>query len=77
MVDDLDAAPLPRETPFDHRRQLAELDYITSSRAAMTSLAENYVGFRSTSRSNRQGYRASATRSGGGATRASAYAPRE
>ena len=29
---------------FDYRRQLAELDYITSSRAAMTSLAENYVG---------------------------------
>ena len=30
---------------FDRRRQLAELDYLTSSRAAMTSLAENYVGF--------------------------------
>jgi p-hydroxybenzoate 3-monooxygenase len=29
---------------FDHRRQLAELDYVTSSRAAMTSLAENYTG---------------------------------
>jgi p-hydroxybenzoate 3-monooxygenase len=29
---------------FDHRRQLAELDYVTSSRAAATSLAENYVG---------------------------------
>jgi len=29
---------------FDHRRQLAELDYITSSRAGMTALAENYVG---------------------------------
>jgi p-hydroxybenzoate 3-monooxygenase len=29
---------------FDHRRQIAELDYITSSRAGMTSLAENYVG---------------------------------
>ena len=29
---------------FDHRRQLAELDYVTGSRAAMTSLAENYVG---------------------------------
>jgi p-hydroxybenzoate 3-monooxygenase len=29
---------------FDHRRQLAELDYLTSSSAAMTSLAENYVG---------------------------------
>ena len=30
--------------PFDHRRQIAELDYLISSRAAMTSLAENYVG---------------------------------
>lgn len=30
--------------PFDYRRQLAELDYLVSSRAAMTSLAENYVG---------------------------------
>jgi p-hydroxybenzoate 3-monooxygenase len=29
---------------FDHRRQLAELDYVTASRAAATSLAENYVG---------------------------------
>jgi p-hydroxybenzoate 3-monooxygenase len=29
---------------FDYRRQLAELDYVTGSRAAMTSLAENYVG---------------------------------
>jgi p-hydroxybenzoate 3-monooxygenase len=32
------------ETPFDHRRQLAELEYIVSSRAAAQSLAENYVG---------------------------------
>jgi p-hydroxybenzoate 3-monooxygenase len=30
---------------FDYRRQIAELDYVTSSRAAMTSLAENYVGW--------------------------------
>jgi p-hydroxybenzoate 3-monooxygenase len=29
---------------FDRRRQLAELDYVASSRAAMQSLAENYVG---------------------------------
>jgi p-hydroxybenzoate 3-monooxygenase len=29
---------------FDQRRQLAELDYVTSSRAATSSLAENYVG---------------------------------
>jgi len=33
-----------RETGFDHRLQLAELDYVTSSRSAMTTLAENYVG---------------------------------
>jgi p-hydroxybenzoate 3-monooxygenase len=32
------------ENPFDQRRQLAELDYVTSSRAASQSLAENYVG---------------------------------
>jgi len=30
--------------PFDDCRQLAELDYVTSSRAAAQSLAENYVG---------------------------------
>jgi len=30
---------------FDHRRQLAELDYVTSSRVAAQSLAENYVGW--------------------------------
>ena len=29
----------------DFRRQLAELEYVTNSRAAMTSLAENYAGF--------------------------------
>ncbi len=34
----------PHENAFDHRRQLAELDYLTSSRAASQSLAENYVG---------------------------------
>jgi p-hydroxybenzoate 3-monooxygenase len=32
------------ENAFDRRRQLAELDYVTSSRAAAQSLAENYVG---------------------------------
>jgi p-hydroxybenzoate 3-monooxygenase len=32
------------ENAFDHRRQLAELDYVTSSHAASQSLAENYVG---------------------------------
>jgi p-hydroxybenzoate 3-monooxygenase len=34
----------PGESVFDHRRQLSDLDYITSSRAAATSLAEQYVG---------------------------------
>jgi p-hydroxybenzoate 3-monooxygenase len=34
----------PDENAFDHRRQLAELDYITGSRAGQTTLAENYVG---------------------------------
>ncbi len=32
------------DNAFDHRRQLAELDYVTGSRAASQSLAENYVG---------------------------------
>jgi p-hydroxybenzoate 3-monooxygenase len=32
-------------SPFDLRRQRAELEYVTNSHAAMTSLAENYVGF--------------------------------
>jgi p-hydroxybenzoate 3-monooxygenase len=32
------------DTPFDHRRQIAELEYLFSSRAAMTSLAESYAG---------------------------------
>ncbi len=31
-------------TPFERRIQLAELDYVTGSRAGMTTLAENYVG---------------------------------
>jgi len=34
----------PDENPFDQRRQLAELDYVTTSRAAAQTLAENYVG---------------------------------
>ena len=33
----------PGQTPFDLRMQRAELDYLVSSDAAMTSLAENYV----------------------------------
>ena len=34
----------PEETPFDRRRQVAELDYVANSEAAAKSLAENYVG---------------------------------
>jgi p-hydroxybenzoate 3-monooxygenase len=34
----------PDENPFDYKRQLADLNYIASSKAALTSLAENYVG---------------------------------
>jgi p-hydroxybenzoate 3-monooxygenase len=34
----------PDEDGFSHRIHLAELDYVTSSRAASASLAENYVG---------------------------------
>jgi p-hydroxybenzoate 3-monooxygenase len=33
-----------RDTGFDQRRRRADLEYLVSSRAAMTSLAENYVG---------------------------------
>jgi p-hydroxybenzoate 3-monooxygenase len=34
----------PDATPFQRRLQLAELEYVTGSRAAATALAENYVG---------------------------------
>jgi len=34
----------PNESAFDRRRQLSDLDYLTSSSAAATSLAEQYVG---------------------------------
>lgn len=34
----------PREDDFGHRLALAQLDYVTSSPAAETSLAENYTG---------------------------------
>ncbi len=34
----------PVHNAFDRKRQLAELDYVTSSEAASLSLAENYVG---------------------------------
>ncbi len=34
----------PDATAFDQRIQEADLAYLVSSQAAMTSLAENYVG---------------------------------
>jgi p-hydroxybenzoate 3-monooxygenase len=34
----------PGRNPFDDQVQLAELDYVTGSKAASTALAENYVG---------------------------------
>ena len=34
----------PEDGPFERAMQVAELDYIASSRAAQTALAENYVG---------------------------------
>ena len=34
----------PEDGPFERAMQLAELDYIATSRAAQTSIAENYVG---------------------------------
>ena len=34
----------PDATPFQQKLQLSELEYVTRSRAAVTALAENYVG---------------------------------
>jgi p-hydroxybenzoate 3-monooxygenase len=34
----------PGDGPFEHRMQMAELDYVASSRAMQTAIAENYVG---------------------------------
>ena len=42
--DDEEQAAEDFPAAFDHKRQLAELDYLVGSRPAMTSLAENYVG---------------------------------
>jgi p-hydroxybenzoate 3-monooxygenase len=44
MVDDFAVASIPDATPFHEKLQLAELVYVTHSRAAATSLAENYSG---------------------------------
>jgi p-hydroxybenzoate 3-monooxygenase len=38
---------LPGDDPFDRRLQRSQFRYVVSSRAASTSLAENYVGFAS------------------------------
>jgi p-hydroxybenzoate 3-monooxygenase len=35
----------PGASPLEAQLQLSQLRYVTSSRAAATSLAENYVGF--------------------------------
>jgi len=32
------------DDPFNHRLQLAELEYLSGSKAALTSVAENYIG---------------------------------
>jgi p-hydroxybenzoate 3-monooxygenase len=32
------------DDPFNHRLQLAELEYLSGSNAALTSVAENYIG---------------------------------
>jgi p-hydroxybenzoate 3-monooxygenase len=37
----------PEQNAFDRQLQLAELEYLAASRAARTTLAENYVGFSS------------------------------
>jgi p-hydroxybenzoate 3-monooxygenase len=34
----------PDANAFDQRRQVAELDYLSTSEAAARSLADNYVG---------------------------------
>jgi p-hydroxybenzoate 3-monooxygenase len=34
----------PEEDGFEERLQVAQLDYVTGSKAGATTLAENYVG---------------------------------
>lgn len=43
-MGDLDLHRFPGDNAFDHNRQLAELDYLSTSRAASESFAENYAG---------------------------------
>ena len=40
----IDMHCFPHETAFDRRRQLSDLEYLAGSKAAATSLAEQYVG---------------------------------
>ncbi len=44
LVDDDDAAPEPEHDEFALRLQQAQIRYLSTSRAAATALAENYVG---------------------------------
>jgi p-hydroxybenzoate 3-monooxygenase len=44
VVDDVDAAQARGRRPFDTKLQLSQLSYVTSSTAAATTMAENYVG---------------------------------
>ncbi|MCW1404265.1 hypothetical protein OKA06_18870 [Novosphingobium sp. MW5] len=44
-MDDLDpGTPLPDNLPYDQKLRGTDMEYLFSSEAAMTSLAENYVG---------------------------------
>ena len=36
----------PGQDPFEAQLQLSQLEYVCNSRAASTTLAENYVGFK-------------------------------
>jgi p-hydroxybenzoate 3-monooxygenase len=40
----LERSRFPEHSGFDRRVQEADLEYLLSSRAALASLAENYVG---------------------------------
>ena len=44
LVDDFHSASFDSDSAFDRRRQLGELDCVTSSRTAAQNHAENYVG---------------------------------
>ena len=44
LLHDLDAPPPDGQDPFEAQLQHAQLEYVCSSEAAATSLAENYVG---------------------------------